>query len=282
MEITLDFLARNLKPAKSFCPLVFGHYHHDYNSSKICCHANATVPIDKIRATVFDGNWSPACQTCKSFEDSNIVSYRQRHLALLLKNPRAVDILQKSVEAFKKNEDLVYYSFQLTLSNICNYACVMCGPSSSSIIAKNLNSLPLIRQTPLPDNLTFPEDCYVAFSGGEPFLDPVFLTVLKKIPSSATVTVTSNGSIYNELLLAELDRFRQANLTISIDGLAEVYEKIRVGGIWAEVDYNVKQFASRLKTPLLINTVVQKANLASLPEIAHWYRQYRAQCGSPA
>lgn len=270
MEITLKFLKDSIKYKEPFCPLVFGHYYHDYNSDKVCCRANTSASVAEVRETVAAGKWSSACVSCKNDEDTGKISYRQQQLAALLKRPQSVATLIDSVNLYKTRKQVLYYDFQLTLSNICNYACVMCGPGSSSIIAKKLNSFPVIRQKLLPPDLIFPEYCRVSFSGGEPFLDPVFLAVLKKLPRSATVIVTTNGSICNEALVSELSRFKDVHLAVSIDGIAGTYEKIRLGGSWSVVEHNVKTFATRLNTPILINTVVQKLNISELPKIAQW------------
>lgn len=122
------------------------------------------------------------------------------------------------------------------LSNRCNLACVMCnGELSSRIrIAEGRPALPSVYGDAFFDELrTFlPHLRYAAFLGGEPFLSPENRRVwdeLHELDHHIPLNITTNGTIWNELVEQTLERF-PVSFNVSMDALdPELLAQIRVG-----------------------------------------------------
>jgi wyosine [tRNA(Phe)-imidazoG37] synthetase (radical SAM superfamily) len=253
------------------CILPFTQFFHEPQHNRICCVSRvAGETHNQIRDNILAGVWSKSCASCREVESRNEISYRQRQLAQI-SDSQSRETAIEHVEWYERTGEVRYNNYQISLSNICNYACVMCSPQVSSMIAKAKKVFPIVRNSPLPDDFIFEEKSYVAISGGEPFLNPVYLEMMKSIPKSCNVLVTTNGSIYDQRMLDELKKFDSYLLAVSVDGMGGVYEEIRKFGKWETVQNNVGRFVDELgQSHIGINTVVQKQNVAQLPELAHW------------
>ncbi|MGW3120123.1 radical SAM/SPASM domain-containing protein [Streptomyces sp. NPDC001107] len=122
--------------------------------------------------------------------------------------------------------DLVHVDFNLT--NACNLACTHCHSASGK---------------PLPDELTTQEIIEivhalhahgvlsVAFAGGEPFMRPDIVAILREACSLGgwRVSVITNGLFFSERLIAQLtDECPNLSLNVSIDGSnPETFSELR-------------------------------------------------------
>lgn len=139
---------------------------------------------------------------------------------------------------------------EFELSNRCNLACVMCSERVSSTIAKQKGELQhseIKYNDDFVDQLDeFIPHLYEAkFSGGEPFLIPIYYKIWKKIKQikpSTKIFIQTNGTILNDeikQLILDLS-FR---INVSLDSLnKENYEKIRINASFNETMKNIEWF----------------------------------------
>ncbi|MBL8842783.1 MAG: radical SAM protein [Planctomycetes bacterium] len=139
---------------------------------------------------------------------------------------------------------------EFTLSNTCNFECVMCYGELSSSIRGHREGLP-----PLPrvyDDRFFadlgkylPHLRRAKFFGGEPFLAQENFRVFEMMIALGLQTqchVTTNGSIWNDRVLRVLDHL-PTSISISLDGAtAATFESIRVNGKFDQVMRNARRF----------------------------------------
>lgn len=143
------------------------------------------------------------------------------------------------------------------LSNVCNFACVMCSDLLSSVIRRDRT-----KQHPLPRvyHEAFFQELWkflphlesMWFAGGEPFLIQEHLRIWDQLIQTGNtnvhVAISTNGSIWNDAISNYLDRLALVHLLISIDGATkETFEKVRIGANFDVVMENLKHFAPVVK-----------------------------------
>ena len=139
---------------------------------------------------------------------------------------------------------------EFTISNTCNFECVMCYGELSSSIRGHREGLP-----PLPkvyDERFFqdlrrylPHLQRAKFFGGEPLLAAENFRVfdmMTELGVSIPCHVTTNGSIWNARVEDVLRRF-PISISVSVDGATkETFEAIRVNGDFEMVLRNARRF----------------------------------------
>lgn len=139
---------------------------------------------------------------------------------------------------------------EFTISNTCNFECIMCSGELSSSIRGHREGLP-----PLPKvygdrffeelKSFLPHLRQANFLGGEPFLAAENLRIFElmaELGLSIPCHVTTNGSIWNAEVERILARFPVA-IAVSLDGATKgTFESIRVNGEFDVVIQNARRF----------------------------------------
>lgn len=155
--------------------------------------------------------------------------------------------------------------YSITVSTLCNLRCNFC---SQNKYREN-------EVSPLSKEVLFELEYYYRFAhtlswcGGETLIQKPFLDFLeednpKNYPNMC-LKVTTNGTLLNPMLFEELNRFRTAFLTFSIDGgTKEVYEKLRVGANWETVIKNLKRCMYYRNIKPTVQYTVMKSNILDI------------------
>ena len=130
-----------------------------------------------------------------------------------------------------------------------------------------------------PDELTTEEalavcdDCaalglqIMTLSGGEPFMREDWHLIAKRLTERGVRTnVISNGWYIDDSLLDKAKKAGMSNIGISLDGLKETHDFIRVNGSFDRI---ISAFAvmNRWDMPISVNTSVNKRNIGELPAL---------------
>lgn len=191
-----------------------------------------------LKNKLLNQEWTKGCyKGCKSQEDKHGWSPRLGFQPVHFQNEASTDPIQYEDGA------IVYLEFNG--SNICNLACLHCGPAFSSkwipewerlfpdskgtfknnlpdtdLITSNLKQLDLSRLK------------YVHFKGGDPMYNDETLTVLEHLDQLGIIaniefTMFSNGSIVNEKVVELLSKAKMFTYCVSVDGMGKLNEYIR-------------------------------------------------------
>lgn len=193
--------------------------------------------FENIRKHVADYDLDYACRFCKPI-------FASHNFGSLL--PNKYESYGISTQAYPK-------IMEFELSNRCNLECIMCDGNLSSAIRKNREKKP-----PLPDhyNQDFVEELkefiphlqMAEFTGGDPFLIPMYYDIWKLINSmnpKCQVLITTNANTMNNRIETMLQTYNNLHFNISIDSLnKEHYEQIRRGANFDDVIRNTKRFIS--------------------------------------
>ena len=145
-------------------------------------------------------------------------------------------------------------------TNLCNFACVYCGPEFSSQWSEELK---IRHKVPDQQQLTdFKSYIYqhagqlkhVYLAGGEPLLMKENLTLLEKLNPDVNIRINTNLSKVDTRVFEAVCEFPNVHWTVSVETMAEEFEYIRHGGSWADFLDNlniIKQLGHKISFNML-------------------------------
>lgn len=206
----------------------------------------------KIRQDIVQGK-NPSCQHCGLYQKSSKQVYEGQDM------------------------DIKLQEIDLRISNRCNCRCVMCGPESSSQIMGELRELPIDRILPILEQNVH-SITRIHFAGGEPLLCKDYQKVLKLFQEKEqmkylTLSYNTNCTVFpGEEILQYWNNVYRVSVDLSIDGVGQVNDRIRVGSSWTKVQNVFKKFVqyreqNEGRVYLHIHPAVSGKNLGNLWEL---------------
>jgi len=296
----------------SFCPIPW--IHSSTNSRgfiRVCCMINVspfsflikedgsnynakndTIPRNhsyykNMRSRMLKGERVNRCRQCWVHEDSGMVSNRQA--ANIHFFP---DIMGKAIELTKedgtidpKDFPIIYYD--LRLGNRCNSKCIICNSNNSSMWGPLTDWSEEKLETPylqeLIDNSQHIERIYL--TGGEPMINKnhwelLDLFIKKGHSQNIILDYNSNGVIMKEEFFDRWKHFRFVGIGFSIDGMGEVFEKIRYPSKWKTIVRNLKLFDDNATDSMRASfaMTILSLNILNTLDFFKWYysQEYKA------
>jgi sulfatase maturation enzyme AslB (radical SAM superfamily) len=304
----------NNQLSPTICPLPFMHTYIKANGAMTaCCESQETQlskPSDstsfydrwnnqeykKLRQSLINGEKPAACQKCWVNEELGIESNRQEAWDQFNKGffrSKNIQVTQSYQVAEEPS------SIELKSSNLCNLKCRMCHPSSSFRIKEDREIIDLYRpgltwkESPSRSQKTIDQLLtneakslnnvkVVQFSGGEPLISTEQIdfvkSLLEKNPETIHLRYSTNLThlAYMNTDYPELwKNFEQVNIKISLDGIDDVYDYIRVGANFESVLNNLNQLLSLNMKNLTfgIGFTTQAYNVFQLPEFLNFFEK---------
>jgi len=192
---------------------------------------------------ILAGNPAEGCNTCYDLEHGkqglDIISDRIFYIREFKKTP---------IDTYRvDNFDL--QTIDVRWTNLCNLACVYCGPRFSSRWADELGIQP---PTPtLAQEEQFRNYIYqnahklrhVYLAGGEPLLMKQNLELLKQLNPDVNLRINTNLSKVDTGVFDAVCQFKNVHWTVSVETQDREFEYIRFGGRWADFLENLKTIA---------------------------------------
>lgn len=175
-------------------------------------------------------------------------------------------------------------SFEFQLSNICNLECLMCsGELSSQIRLNREKKKPIanIYNNEFVEQLRnfIPHLKEASFTGGEPFLNPLYYKIwdiIYELNPSCKISVSTNGTILNDNIKSYMSKLR-FNFSISINSVdEEVYIKVQKGGNLSSVLDNLfffKKYCEENHTNLLVKICPLRQNIYSIHKTVEFFNK---------
>lgn len=257
--------------SKTFCILPFIHRHQRLSGIEtLCCHSQ--YPIDRndkqsiinLQQQLANNEKIPHCNQCWHAESINLESSRQRENKLWLTKPDIAEYIKN----YNIGDDTTTFSYDLRYSNTCNLACIGCMPQQSSLWAKELN----IKNISIKNNFDITEaknSKSIYLAGGEPFLVPEMIDLLKQISKQdkqPSICINTNLTVQDDELTSICKDLKNLTLTISIDGINKIAEYHRYPIKWSKFERNL-EWAKELNCSLMFNTLVDAVNVSFIHEI---------------
>lgn len=229
--------------------------------------------LKRIKTDMVEGRVPPECNNCKFKEDLGLKSTRGAIWRYNNIGPEPNYEDMWFYNKFDVDTPSLPRRIEVRFSNLCNMKCRMCDETSSSEwayekkkynLAPNqfnnpngivdTNATPLLKITEdkiagLKDKSILTELRRVCFTGGEPFLikeyyDYLDFLIESELHHNVEIEVFTNCSVYNPLFVDRLNKFKEVELVMSIDGVGKTAEYIRHGTPWSTIEKNVLTFSS--------------------------------------
>ncbi len=163
-------------------------------------------------------------------------------------------------------------------NNFCNLTCTHCLVSSSPSADRGL---PTERLKNVIDQAT---ECGVErfyFTGGEPFARTDIFELIDYVTrqKNAELIILTNATLFQGERLKKLEGIsrERLRLQISIDGARpETNDRLRGPGTFEQIRRGTRN-ATQLGFPVSLTTVVTRENLAEIPMITHFVKEWGAQ-----
>lgn len=238
-----------------------------------------------LRDRFLSGEYLNECSHCWTLEKNGITSLRQHNLQL-----------NKKIFYSELLDKPTLKTMDLRITNICNFKCRICSPSSSSQVAAEQLRITtnqeekqkikdIIEQSNWSEsNPDFLDDIVhnldniinLDFYGGEPFLVPRIKDFLQQIVDlglhkQIRLHFNTNGSIFDKNIVDLLTQFKEVDIAFSIDDIKQRFEYQR-GGSWSQVENNIKNYLeySGNNFTFSIYPTINIQNVFYLDELVNW------------
>ena len=172
-----------------------------------------------------------------------------------------------------------YLSVGGVLDNVCNSACLTCNEQLSTKIGSLKNKYyPIVDNSARFWNLPQERMVHLDINGGEPSASKNYKKLLSSIPKNVkSIRVNTNGSlIINELQhLASVGI--QVTVTVSLDGIGDVHDRVRWPIKWDKFYINLMQYQSMPGIDLNTWTTVSALNIGDFNNIQNFTKQHNLQ-----
>jgi pyruvate-formate lyase-activating enzyme len=218
--------------------------------------------VKQTRSDLEQGCLIDRCHRCYKNEENGLMSFRQRRNLQAAIFP-GKDFLPSVAESWPRISSWKKPRFyHISLSNLCNMACMMCNPQWSSLLTTTQHragvldiKTPILRDWTQDDNiwnnfvqhlLDNREISCLHFMGGEPMYHKRFWqlldTLIENDHCDFSLTFVTNGSIYDTSIISKLKKFRSVAIEISIESLDASNDYIRYPSKYIDIRRNIQQY----------------------------------------
>lgn len=263
------------------------------------CHA-----IDHSVTFFPDGKIGPCCQIAFDYRKPvSMIKDPDRFADLRTQDPPAAckDCVQResvgmqsyrhffNTKSVPGDGSIVFLDIRNT--NLCNLKCRVCGPYYSNQWATERGETQPIKHADI--NPYYTDFCtenlrWIYFAGGEPLISPdhwKILDTLSDMGLSQQVSLMYSTNLttirYKDRTLTDLidlwERFQTIELMVSIDGIGRMFETMRSGADWNDVEHNLKRVraAKTARIRLSISSVLSALNIWGLVDLAKYFSEQR-------
>lgn len=197
---------------------------------------------------------------------------RGKHLYQYIKNKSDHFYLKR-----KKSTRVAYPSnIMLELTNHCNLSCTTCPREYDFGKRMDKGNMTVAQARKIIDE-TWPYLDSIGLTGmGETFIYKNIREIvdyIKQKNKGIIISVSTNAVLPDFLKAVDGIVNKIDTIQISVDGLGEIYESIRLKASFATLDNNLHQLAKMCKgttTTLMLNLVVTKENYFQMPELVRY------------
>lgn len=214
--------------------------------------------MESLRNDFLNGIKRDICNGCWNLEEVGAKSKRIRHLEYLENN--------KLWDTNNPTRDKLPNEYQLSLNNSCNLKCRMCGPWYSSSWLKEDKEHKIFYFNAFKNQVSSSDSRFIVdvedwipyveeieVLGGEPLYSSAWYKLLELIiekgyNKNLRIKIVTNGTIFDKEVIEKwIDKFKQVDISISIDGAGKVFEYLRTNAKWNEVKDNIQNFTQYMR-----------------------------------
>lgn len=256
--------------SSTFCPAPWNSLYYNTGEASVCCANTRRIKcspkeyfetdfVKELKHALSNGIEHPSCINCWRAEKAGIQSIRDHHL--------------RRHELYPDHINKVSH-IEFRASNLCNYACIMCNAKSSSLIAGEVRN---VKDSNFEEMLEYIKDSdWLNLTGGEPLLIKQYHTVLDHLikhnrTEDITLSMFTNCSVWNDLVINKIDKFKNIRMSLSIDGVGKWNEFQRKGSDWNQVSKIAEKFYDKSDIwTITIHPTMTKFNVGGIYELTQY------------
>lgn len=268
------------------------------NGQKLC----------ELRLAHRDGIKHDICECCYNRDAIGSISRRVHLMTYLPKH--APDFV---TEHYVTIDDLGRYpgalmSLDLRLGNLCNLACVTCGPwysdkwyedyeavSGKNAFSWNGKTITISHETKTGVVTTpwwesdvwwdrfdaaMPNLRHIYVTAGEPLLTKAFQELQDRLIESGhahhvIIELDTNLTALNDKILSKWEHFNKINLRVSLDDIGDRYELFRYPGKFSTIDSNLRELLARPNIDtddLVVTSCITPLNVFHIDDIEQYVK----------
>jgi MoaA/NifB/PqqE/SkfB family radical SAM enzyme len=233
-----------------------------------------------IRSKMLQGVREKRCRQCWIHEDAGMISNR-----MCANTHFYPGLMEKAIELTKEDgtidpNDFPIKYYDLRLGNRCNSRCIICNSNNSSMWGKLIDWSDGKLETPylkeLIRNAEHIDRIYL--TGGEPMINKNHWQLLDLLIENGhakhiSLDYNSNGVLMSRQFLDKWKEFKYTGIGFSIDGMGEVFEKIRYPSKWETIVKNLQLFNdySHENTRASFAMTILSLNVLNVIDFFKWY-----------
>jgi len=118
----------------------------------------------------------------------------------------------------------------------------------------------------------------LSFRGGEPMMVPYIREVLywavdQGLLDKTLVHITTNGTKMTHEWAQLISRIPSVRVMLSIDAVGKLYEYIRFGAKWSDVETAARELSRMPNVNLVIHAVLQNLNILAITNLVDWCKE---------
>jgi len=235
-----------------------------------------------IRQQMIDGEYPRGCKRCWDEEEKDI-NNRAYHRVANQKKFSEGSAYGRIIEITDKPVKLRH--LETGISRLCNFACVMCEKTESSIIHSIVHPGEKIPKGFHKDNENIDDDLselqLLKLVGGEPMIEAKHDELLEKIielnnnPGNLEIQYHTNASVFpSDRVINCWKKLKKVELVLSIDGTGKLATLQRPGNyVWQDIEDTVNkyvQLVSKVNIIFSANVVLTALNIGQITDIVDW------------
>jgi len=239
-----------------FCPMPWTGLMYNFDGRVKNCIRSAEVIGNICDSPIEEIVVGPKNSTRQSMILDKVSTENCRPCHELEIGKKSFDIISDRVFYIRELKDVPMHTYRahnfdlqtidVRWTNLCNQACVYCGPEFSSKWASELNIRP---RTPTDEQRAkFKEYIFqhsqqlkhVYMAGGEPLLMKENLELLDLIGPDVNLRINTNLGKVDTQIFERICKFQNVHWIVSLETIEEEYEYIRYGGSWKDFLSNLK------------------------------------------
>jgi len=250
------------------------------------------INFTDLRQQFLDGKKPIGCNNCWKNEEHNVRSQRQNDAYVY--RDKIFDIDYNDT----KSNNLV--GLDIKINKTCNLSCRSCGPAWSSKWAKEVaqhkesypqfSSVSLIKNewTDVNGSKVWKDLeeitadlSHLNFSGGEPLLDKTHSTLLqyfinKQTSRNISLHYNTNATTFASNLIPLWSRFKEVELSFSIDAIGPKFEYVRNGVSWKTIVDTIEKYKKVTDTVINLNvwSTISTLNILDTYSVFQFCKKY--------
>lgn len=248
--------------------------------------------FSRIREQMINGEYPSGCAKCWRIEKKRLKEEDEGIPSPQNSVPRVQISHRIEVTSTKPQTEKIRY-LETGVSNLCNMACVMCGPLASSTIFSIKNPGVKVPKGFHQDNTNIDDDLselrYLKFVGGEPMLEKKHDDLLEMVikqnadPSQLEMEYHTNASVFpSERVIACWKKIKLVRIIFSLDGVGDKVKLQRPGKyVWQDLEDTVDKYvaiSNEVNIEFSSNTVLTSLNIGQGIDTVKWLYKKVGKC----